>query len=130
NYTIDDQSPINFHCCSQSENKCGFHRIYELLDKENYNQDSISTFESLNDPISKELNSISNQKEQINTRQDQLPPTDYIHFSARFLKDGVSPASSPPSLLSQTTLAMIPQSAWDTLPSFNVSTLDSEELND
>jgi hypothetical protein len=130
NCTNDDENLIDFHCCSQSENKCGFHQIYNLLDKENYNQDSISTFESLNGPIiSKELNGTSSQ-EQINTCQDRLPPTDYIHSSARFLKDGVSPAPSPPSLLSQTTLAMIPQSAWDTLPSFNFSTLDSEELND
>lgn len=128
NCIIDNENLIDFHCCSQSENKCGFHQIYDLLNKENYNQDSISTFESFNDPISKELNGISNQ-EQVST-QGRLPPTDYIHSSARFSKDGISPAPSPPSLLSQTTLAMISQSAWNTLPSFNVSTLDSEELND
>ncbi|RIA86710.1 hypothetical protein C1645_319966 [Glomus cerebriforme] len=130
NYTIDDQSPIDLHCCSQSENKCGFHRIYDLLDKENYNQDSISNFELLKDPIPKEFSGISNQREQINSLQDRLSPTDYIRSSDRFSKDGISPAPSPPSLLSQTTLAMMPQSAWDTLPSFNVSTLDSEVLND
>ncbi|CAB4389598.1 unnamed protein product [Rhizophagus irregularis] len=129
NCIIDDENLIDFHCCSQSENKCGFHQIYDLLDKENYNQDSISTFESFNDSISKELNGISDQ-EQVSTRQDRLPPTDYIHSSTRFSKDGVSPAPSPPSLLSQATLAMIPQSAWNKFPSFNVSTLDSEEFND
>ncbi|PKC66031.1 hypothetical protein RhiirA1_513145 [Rhizophagus irregularis] len=129
NCIIDDENLIDFHCCSQSENKCGFHQIYDLLDKENYNQDSISTFESFNDSISKELNGISDQ-EQVSTRQDRLPPTDYIHSSTRFSKDGVSPAPSPPSLLSQATLAMIPQSVWNKFPSFNVSTLDSEEFND
>jgi hypothetical protein len=61
--------------------------------------------------------------------RDRLLSREYIH-STRFFKDEVSPASSPPSLLSQTTLAMIPQSAWDTLPSLNVSVLESEEFND
>ncbi|GES92704.1 hypothetical protein GLOIN_2v1477779 [Rhizophagus clarus] len=129
NRTIDDDNLIDFHCCSQFENKCGFHQIYDLLDKENYNQDSISTCESLNNPISKELNAIPNH-DQVSACQGRLSPTDYVHSSIGLSKDGVSPAPSPPSFLSQTTLAMIPQSAWDALPSFNVSTLDSEGLND
>ncbi|CAI2168171.1 5545_t:CDS:2 [Funneliformis geosporum] len=124
---IPYQSTIDLHCCSQSENKCEFHRIHDLLEKDNYNPDSISTFESFKYSVPNEYNDLSNHKE-LKELIDvcQLPPDKIC--SVRSFKDGISPAPSPPSLLSQNTLARVPQAAWNTLPSLNISTLDFDDL--
>ncbi|CAG8695784.1 7874_t:CDS:2 [Funneliformis caledonium] len=124
---LNEDIPIDLHCCSQSENNCEFHRIHDLLEKENYNPDSISTFESMNYSNPNEFNDVSNHKELIDVCQERSSRPDKI-CSVRSFKDGISPAPSPPSLLSQNTIARIPQVAWNTLPSLNISTLDFDEL--